>query len=195
MVLQWQKWFSSYVGKGSHPVRVYQITVDDLLDNLSVDAIVSPANSFGFMDGGIDAAYSRAFPGVQQRVQKAISDVYNGELPVGMAHIVWTGITKQVPMELIVAPTMRTPCGLSNELAINCYLATRAVFVESLNTYGDLNTIAIPGMGTGCGGLPVDFVAKCMLKAYEDVLLNTFEFPKSLADAGNVHREIMSWLN
>ena len=29
--------------------------------DLNVDAIVSPANSFGFMDGGIDMLYSQHF--------------------------------------------------------------------------------------------------------------------------------------
>jgi len=32
----------------------------NILD-LKVDAVVSPANSFGFMDGGIDMVYSRHF--------------------------------------------------------------------------------------------------------------------------------------
>jgi hypothetical protein len=37
------------------------------------DAVVSPANSFGFMDGGIDMAYSRYFGWhVQDCVQDAI---------------------------------------------------------------------------------------------------------------------------
>lgn len=33
-----------------------QVNVDDPID-VKADAIVSPANSFGFMDGGIDAVY------------------------------------------------------------------------------------------------------------------------------------------
>ena len=38
---------------------------------LSCDAVVSPANSFGFMDGGIDMLYSRHFGWqVQERLQK-----------------------------------------------------------------------------------------------------------------------------
>ncbi|QEG22287.1 macro domain-containing protein [Mariniblastus fucicola] len=32
----------------------------NILD-LNVDAVVSPANSFGFMDGGIDMVYSQHF--------------------------------------------------------------------------------------------------------------------------------------
>ena len=34
------------------------------------DAVVSPANSFGFMDGGIDGVYTRVFGrGVQERLK------------------------------------------------------------------------------------------------------------------------------
>jgi len=47
-------------------------------------ALVSPANSYGFMDGGIDAAYSAFFgPQVQAAVQEAINRRPEGYLPVG----------------------------------------------------------------------------------------------------------------
>lgn len=50
------------------------------------DAVVSPANSFGFMDGGLDALYLKHFPGdIQMRVRRQIFDRHAGELPVGTA--------------------------------------------------------------------------------------------------------------
>ena len=43
--------------------------------DLMADAIISPANSFGFMDGGIDLAYSHYFGwDLQQRLQEYIRD-------------------------------------------------------------------------------------------------------------------------
>src|SRR5476651_102867 len=49
--------------------------------DLSVDAVVSPANSFGFMDGGIDALYTQRFgQKVQERLQRVIRDKHHGEL-------------------------------------------------------------------------------------------------------------------
>ena len=55
------------------------------------DAVVSPANSFGFMDGGIDAHYVRHYgPAVQDRVRTAILQRHHGELLVGSAEIVET---------------------------------------------------------------------------------------------------------
>lgn len=50
------------------------------------DAVVSPANSFGFMDGGIDGLYSQFFGwGVQALLQEKIQAMPMRELPVGCA--------------------------------------------------------------------------------------------------------------
>jgi O-acetyl-ADP-ribose deacetylase (regulator of RNase III) len=47
------------------------------------DAIVSPANSFGLMDGGFDAALTKFFGGyLQSAVQERIIKEYSGEQPV-----------------------------------------------------------------------------------------------------------------
>jgi O-acetyl-ADP-ribose deacetylase (regulator of RNase III) len=48
------------------------------------DAIVSPANSFGIMDGGLDLAIrSELGFAIEQKVQEVIVQKYHGELPVG----------------------------------------------------------------------------------------------------------------
>ena len=55
------------------------------------DAVVSPANSFGFMDGGMDAVYRRYFGAeIQERVQQVIRERPHGELVVGSADVVET---------------------------------------------------------------------------------------------------------
>src|SRR5262245_41056353 len=75
---------------------------------LSVDAVVSPANSFGFMDGGIDHLYSHHFGWqVQDKLQELIRTRHHGELLVGSAEIVETG-NLCIPF-VIAAPTMRVP--------------------------------------------------------------------------------------
>ena len=62
----------------------------DIFD-LSADAVISPANSFGFMDGGIDLVYSKRFGWhVQERIQQLLRESHDGELPVGLAVIVPT---------------------------------------------------------------------------------------------------------
>ena len=61
----------------SNCVRVVE---GDIL-SLDVLAVVSPANSYGFMDGGLDALYTRCFgPQLQQRLQRMIREQANGEL-------------------------------------------------------------------------------------------------------------------
>ena len=90
------------------------------------DCVVSPANSFGFMDGGLDLAISINLGWqVQNRLQKQIKEKYNGELLVGQAELIETG-NEEIPF-CISAPTMRTPMLLVD--SPNVYLASRAVFL------------------------------------------------------------------
>lgn len=64
------------------------------ITDLRVDAVVSPANSFGFMRGGVDGVYTRVFgEGVESRLQAIIRTLPAEELPVGEALIVPTGHT------------------------------------------------------------------------------------------------------
>jgi hypothetical protein len=61
-------------------VSVYEGSIFEV----SCDAVVSPANSFGSMNGGIDLFYSRFFGWhVQERLQHAIRSYHYGELLVG----------------------------------------------------------------------------------------------------------------
>src|SRR5215470_18021070 len=69
------------------------------------DAMVSPANSFGIMDGGLDLAIRDTLGfSVQEAVQRVIVERHHGELAVGAAEIVETGDPRW-PF-LVVAPTM-----------------------------------------------------------------------------------------
>src|ERR1700759_1545898 len=56
------------------------------------DAMVSPANSFGIMDGGLDLAIRSALgSNIQGDVQRVILERHHGEIPVGAAEVVPTG--------------------------------------------------------------------------------------------------------
>jgi len=139
------------------------------------DAIVSPANSFGDMGGGLDKAiddfYKRQ---AQQRVMNEIRENYLGELPVGKA-ITLKMDSMQFPY-LIVAPTMRIPGKLHN--SINAYLAMRAILVELImqNKKGikNLRHVAIPALCTGIGGMPYQEAADQMLTAYKNIMLSAW---------------------
>ncbi len=68
-------------------LNIISIHQGSILD-LASDAVISPANSFGFMDGGIDLIYSHYFGWqVQEHLQKLIKTKHHGELLVGAAEI------------------------------------------------------------------------------------------------------------
>ena len=77
------------------------------------DCMVSAANSFGLMDGGVDGAITAYF-GLQlmDRVQEHIVTKYRGEQPVGTSFILETN-NEWHPF-LAHTPTMRTPMACKN---------------------------------------------------------------------------------
>jgi O-acetyl-ADP-ribose deacetylase (regulator of RNase III) len=164
--------------------------------DLSVDAVVSPANSFGFMDGGIDHLYSHHFGWhVQDRLQKFIRERHHGELLVGAAEIVDTD-NDRIP-HVIAAPTMRVPMILTD--TVNAYLAARAVFLlikHGVFASGPLQgeavanavmSVAIPGMGTGVGRLDPNRCAQQVRTAIEEFVLGRSHFPHSWSEAQRRH--------
>ncbi|WP_139024921.1 macro domain-containing protein [Bradyrhizobium sp. STM 3843] len=170
VVRAWQKYF-----KGIDNVR---ISHGDIFDS-AADAIVSPANSFGYMDGGIDLVYLRRFGWeLQTRLQAHIRDEHDGELPVGQATIVET-FDATIPY-LVSAPTMRVPMNVSN--TINAYLAFRAAIraVKLRNRESpaaDIRTILCPGLCTAIGRMSADLSARQMAAAFEACVLNQFVGP------------------
>ncbi len=148
---------------------------------LKCDAIVSPANSFGFMDGGLDWAITKKFGWcVQKKVQERIVEDFNGELLVGQSLIVPTG-DLSIP-HVISSPTMRIPMRL-NSNSVNPFLSTRSsIRIAQKNGF---KSIAIPGMATGVGGLNKDVVARQMISALSDDV-----FPESWRDAQIKHQKL-----
>ena len=139
-----------------HPKVIVDAKTADIFEN-PVDAFVSPANSFGYMDGGIDLYYCQQIGWhLQENIQAAIglSTKFN-ELLIGEALLIYTGNEKAPRM--ISAPTMRMPGRTS---AANVFLATRAA-VALAYEHG-VETLALPGMGTGCGGVPYPEAALAM---------------------------------
>ena len=166
--------------------------------NAHCDAVVSPANSFGFMDGGIDARYSDYFGWhVQDRVRKLILEYHHGELLVGSADVVETDHAG-IPY-LIAAPTMRVPMVLGQE-TVNPYLAARATLLLALRgTFkigrdagkkisDHIQTIAFPGLGTGVGRVPFAVCARQVRAAIDEILAGQPNFPRTWAEASERHQ-------
>lgn len=137
----------------------------DIFDH-KADAIVSPANSWGYMDGGIDLVYSEHFGwDLEKRVKEEIAKTthYN-ELLVGDSLVVPTG-DNSIP-NLIVAPTMRVPMHLTG--TANAYLAFRAAL--GIAKRRGFESVLSPGMGTGVGNLDPEVAASQMRLAYIEVI-------------------------
>ncbi|HEY1013170.1 MAG TPA: macro domain-containing protein [Herpetosiphonaceae bacterium] len=131
------------------------------------DCMVSPANSFGLMDGGIDAAILNFFgEDLQERVQRRIIADYLGEQPVGTAFVVETGHPRH-PF-LAHAPTMRVPMAVDQ--SENAYLAMWAMLlaVRRHNQAGasQIETVACPGLATATGRMLHREAARQMAQAY-----------------------------
>jgi O-acetyl-ADP-ribose deacetylase (regulator of RNase III) len=159
----WQKYFVDLPNVEIVAGKFERLTV--------FDCLVSPANSFGIMDGGVDAAITRFFgEQLMQRVQKRILTEFRGEQPVGTSIIVPTTHPKHP--YLAHTPTMRYPMSL---------LRTDAVYVAMwamLNAVANFNAtaaqpiaaIACPGLGTGTGAVPALEGARQMALAYRNFL-------------------------
>ncbi|XP_038059240.1 uncharacterized protein LOC119730426 [Patiria miniata] len=208
LVEAWTKEFDGYE-------RV-NISEGDIFKNApAADAIVSPANSFGFMDGGIDMALSRHFGWqLMNRLQEMIMTEKNGELLVGDALIVptcqqfwgksdrnscWGAYNQGTPIKfLISAPTMRVPEDVSN--SINSYLAFRAIIlsVQKHNSKPDaipIRSVLCSGLATSVGCMPPKKCAKQMKNAYdiyEEQKRDDLRNPDSLGIVWDHHRFMQS---
>jgi O-acetyl-ADP-ribose deacetylase (regulator of RNase III) len=167
------------------------VSQGDIFD-LTAHAVVSPANSFGFMDGGIDLVYARRFgPSLQERLQDRLRVEHHGELPVGQAVIIPTG-DPDIPV-LISAPTMRVPMDVSD--TVNAYLAFRAAIRAARDNNRaaskPIASILCPGLGTATGRISPASCARQMHYAYAAVHLGRPRIPDTLADAIDAHRRLV----
>ena len=135
------------------------------------DAIVSPANSFGIMDGGLDLVIRDELGSqVESDTQKIILDKYHGEMPVGSAEIIKTNSSRYKHM--VCAPTMRIPEKVAYTL--NAYQAFRAVLI-AINSFNKSNikqpikSLICSGLGTGAGGMSAIRCAGQMRAAYKTI--------------------------
>lgn len=167
------------------------------ITTLECDAIVSPANSFGFMDGGLDYQLSVRFGwDLEKRLQKLIRELPEGELLVGQALVMET-MDQKVPW-LISAPTMRVPTNFQIGTSINAYLAMKAILINSLKKT-EISSVAIPGLCTGTGGMKHETAANQMFQAYQEILLGhrlAFnEFGDAQKHQWNLNQDTLIWTN
>lgn len=137
------------------------------LTQVICDAIVSPANSFGFMDGGIDYAISERLGwDLQVELQNKIKNTDEGELLVGQSMTLETG-DKQIPY-LISAPTMRVPMNFNIWTSLNAYLAMKVTLIAA-KKHPNIEIVAVSGLCTGVGRMSPEVSAYQMYVAYLEI--------------------------
>jgi O-acetyl-ADP-ribose deacetylase (regulator of RNase III) len=129
-------------------VRTGDLTVQQ------VDAIVNPANSHGWMGGGVAYAIKRA-------AGKAVEDEAVSKAPIPVGEAVETAAGSMSCNYVIHAPTMAEPAELIG--VENVRKATRAALAKA-KALG-VRSLAFPGMGTGVGGVSKSDAASAMVES------------------------------
>ena len=128
--------------------------------NNEVDGIVSPANSFGLMDGGYDAAITSFFgQNLMKKIQDKIISEHGGIQPIGSALV--------VPIDdkryLIHVPTMIYPGPIEDvRIIYQCMRST----LNAADKY-NMKNIVIPAFGRLTGRVEERVVARMMRLGYE----------------------------
>jgi O-acetyl-ADP-ribose deacetylase (regulator of RNase III) len=154
------------------------------------DCLVSPANSFGMMDGGMDAAIIRFFGhSLMTKVQQHILEEFLGEQPVGTSFILETDHPKH-PF-LAHTPTMRVPMSIAGTDIPYAAMWAMLLAVRRHNQYAKrkIDSVACPGLGTGIGRVPYHEAARQMALAYDNFL----HPPKFLNCIVAAERQLQIW--
>lgn len=147
------------------------LDIRDAITHYKPKAIISPANSYGTMGGGIDGLMTRSvFPNIVEKVQEKIRtlNILNAEgmphFPVGSAIPVRTLHPKCTFM--ITTPTMDYPQNI--EGTDNVYLAFSAL-LQLTSYYQNRSWVfLVPGMGTGVGGMTFTEMGQQIKRAFAD---------------------------
>lgn len=153
----------------------------------SVSAWVSPTNSRGNMDGGVDGAVRGTLGSqIQTKVKREINERHGGSMPVGYATCVPTG--RSWPRYLISTPTMSAASPIRDTLnvALACCAAFQAISLHNRFQHDDIVSVALPGLGTGTGRVPVEVCADLMWTAYNlfrEQVFDSFEEMRAALEA------------
>jgi O-acetyl-ADP-ribose deacetylase (regulator of RNase III) len=156
-----------------------KMRVGDILKEES-GALVSPANCYGNMDGGIDKKYNEYFSkmDLESEIMGYINDFHGGKLEIGNAQIIPTNSEKF--KYVIFSPTVQKPGELAKPENIQ-----KAMFaiINEVTIYNkkfpsenrlEIDKILIPGLGTGYGNLNPIVSAQYAKKGYEQACRSNF---------------------
>ena len=153
------------------------------ITTIPCDAVVNPANSLGYMGGGVAGALKRI--GGVEIEQEALRHA-----PIAIGAAVATTAGKLPCMYVIHAPTMQQPAMKIN--VENVQKATKAAL--HLGKKLGVKRIALPGMGTGVGGVASDDAAVAMasiVKKFEKSFEQIFLIDRNEAMIQSFHKALL----
>ena len=180
---EWRKAFLDFP-----EVKIHNTTFENIKN---YDYLVSPANSYGLMDGGVDRVITAYFGrNLQKKVQKIIKEEYFGEQPVGTSIIVSTG-HRDHPY-LAHTPTMRVPSDIRG--TTNVYTAMSAMLrtIKLHKSRKGGKTILCMGLGTLTGKMSFESAAYQMQLAYRNFKSpqKTFDWQSALQRESNILNKV-----
>ncbi len=134
------------------------------ITTVRVDAVVNPANSFGFMGGGVAEVIKKV--GGQLIEDEAVE-----QAPIQVGEAVMTGAGDLVCNKVIHAPTMHNPAERTDSHKVLCAAAAALELADN----SGFHSIAIPGMGTGVGGLNKEEAAETIVRAINETEFHCLE--------------------
>lgn len=145
-------------------VKVWHDDIEHFFnEHKEVDCLVSPANAFGLMTGGYDAALSSILGwDFQKKVQQYIADRFFGEQGVGTSFFIQTDIPG---LGLIHTPTMRYPSVILDDMIV--YYCMRSTLICAMEN--DVTNVVIPVFGGATGRVDVKVAAVRMREAYDQI--------------------------
>ncbi|EJU01146.1 macro domain-like protein [Dacryopinax primogenitus] len=181
----------------------------DIRDAGTYDCVVSPANSYGIMDGGIDLYIARAIsPGdmmpVIRVVQAHLYTHYRGYISPGQCTLVpllegLCGEENVLKCKYVaVLPTMRVPERIDwqREIVYEC-MWNLLLSLDAHNSApgeGKIETVVMSGLGTGVGGISPHKCAEQMVLAIKHYREATGEADKwrrmTWVSVNGVHEEL-----
>ncbi|AMD18864.1 HBL038Cp [Eremothecium sinecaudum] len=164
----WKRWLSDWPS-----VVLHQGTLKDVVDNRSqfaeneTRALVSPGNSFGFLQGGFDYAILKHFGGPQ------FEEFLQGRMVTGYRPVTTCSVYEiEEPFTgkgfnyLLHSPTMLAPCRPVFEAERPVETGIRLVFDTMWNILNtvpeDVKELVIPGLATGYAGIPAEIATLAM---------------------------------
>jgi O-acetyl-ADP-ribose deacetylase (regulator of RNase III) len=134
------------------------------ITTLQAHAIVNPANSFGYMGGGVAGAIKKV--GGQSIEDEAIE-----QAPVQVGDAIITGAGDLVCEKVIHAPTMHNPAEKTDVHKVACAIQAALELADSEG----FRILGVPGMGTGIGGVKKSEAAKTIVDAINNMRFKSIE--------------------